>query len=138
MNIESTIEYLFVYGTLRRDVTPSKHALLAEWVEWVAYATLQGRLYEVAGYPGAVLSAEAPSEIVIKGELFRILDSAALWPILDDYEECSVHVEQPHEYLRQRVWVQTDQKQAVQAWTYLYNRPTDGLHWIESGDYQSF
>lgn len=124
--------YLFVYGTLRRDAWHHSHALL-ERAALIGKAHMQGRLYEIDGYPGAVPSSEAGEQVA--GELYRLPEAEAVLAALDDYEEAGKKYPAPQEYLRCRVTVELEDGTAVTAWCYLYNRPTAGLRLIPGGDW---
>ncbi len=63
-------EFLFVYGTLRRDVVGEMYRLLARYSDFVGEATYQGKLYKVTHYPGVVPSND-PADLV-QGEVYRI------------------------------------------------------------------
>jgi gamma-glutamylcyclotransferase (GGCT)/AIG2-like uncharacterized protein YtfP len=83
-------------------------------------------LYRVAEFPGAVQHDE--DEFVI-GELYELgKDAAALLAQLNAYEQT------PDDYLRVRSTVQREGHN-FEAWIYVWNRPTDGLERIESGDF---
>ena len=62
--------HLFIYGTLRKACPDSQHHLLDRYAEYVAEATMQGRLYEVGGYPGVVQSQLRKDRVY--GELYII------------------------------------------------------------------
>lgn len=94
---------------------------------------MQGCLFEVAGYPGAIESINPDHRV--KGELYRILDRKRLFAILDEYEECSNRHPRPHEYRRKIVTIQSIRDDTVSAWAYIYNRSTTRLRKIASGDY---
>lgn len=128
-------EFIFVYGTLRRDLAGGMHRLLADQSEFVAYGLMQGRLYEVNGYPGA-LESEGTGELVF-GEIYRIYDRDLL-SLLDEYEECSDNFPQPHEYERKLLEIITPGGKSLSAWGYVFKRDVMGLKWIESGDYVEY
>lgn len=125
--------FLFVYGTLRRDLGLPVAAVLAEAAEYRARAFMQGRLYALEGYPGVVESCLPEDKVV--GDLYHILQPEALFATLDDYEECSASFVLPHEYVRKRVPVWPDDGLALPAWCYVYNRDVGGRQRIVSGDY---
>ena len=125
-------ELLFVYGTLRKGATSKAPRLLAD-CPYVASGYMSGRLYEIAGYPGAVESSNPHDRVV--GELYALDHAQQLFSRLDAYEECSAEYPAPHEYLRKTVPVHFDDGTLVEAWTYLYNRATVSLRPILSGDY---
>jgi gamma-glutamylcyclotransferase (GGCT)/AIG2-like uncharacterized protein YtfP len=119
---------LFVYGTLMRGFDNSMTKLLARNAEFCGPARCQGRLYLVTWYPGMVLSDD-PGDVVF-GELFSLHSPAASFLLLDDYEGCSLAEPQ---YLRQLLPVTREDGSAVEAWTYIYNRPVTQMKRIESG-----
>ena len=125
--------YLFVYGTLRRDAGHPSHGLLAQGAQLIGLARMTGRLYEVADYPGAVFSAGEGEQVV--GELYRLLEPEVVLPALDDYEEAGEVYPQPREYRREWTTVEMENGIKVEAWCYLYNRPTAGLRRIPGGDW---
>jgi gamma-glutamylcyclotransferase (GGCT)/AIG2-like uncharacterized protein YtfP len=128
-----TTDYLFVYGTLRPAFGHPAHRLLAEGAERIGCGWLRGRLYEISGYPGAVLSDDPADRVV--GELYRLADPTTILTRLDDYEEAAEHFPPPREYRRCRVEIRQDDGRSVTAWIYLYNRPTENLKPIAGGDY---
>jgi gamma-glutamylcyclotransferase (GGCT)/AIG2-like uncharacterized protein YtfP len=128
-----TNDLLFVYGTLRRQAATDSCAFLALHSDFFSAGYIQGKLFEVEGYPGAVLSDRENDKVF--GELYRISAPKILWPRLDDYEECSARFPQPHEYLREKINVSLPAGEQVKAWVYLYNRDTSNLAQIASGDY---
>ncbi|GAB6140836.1 hypothetical protein JCM14076_15650 [Methylosoma difficile] len=98
----------------------------------MSYGYLQGRLYEVDNYPGAVLS-DNPAERVV-GEVYVLADSSVL-SRLDDYEECSQRFPEPQEYYRTLTDIVLLDSSSVTAWVYLYHWDVSGLMPIAGGDY---
>lgn len=125
--------FLFVYGTLRQAGNHPMHHVLAQHSTLCGAAWLQGILYRVSWYPCAILSHHPHDQIL--GELYALHDADAILAKLDDYEECSAHFPAPHEYIRTKQTVFSPALGAVEAWTYLYNRPVHGLERIISGDF---
>jgi len=131
-------DYLFVYGTLRRNALRTDggeraFVQLNAAASFVERASMDGRLFEVDGYPGGCYQFAVGSRVI--GELYEVDDVAGLFAALDAYEECGSDVAEPHEYQRQRVPIALDSGSVVYAWVYLYNCSIDGLPLIESGDY---
>jgi gamma-glutamylcyclotransferase (GGCT)/AIG2-like uncharacterized protein YtfP len=126
-------EYLFVYGSLRRTAA-GVHQYLAPHAEYVAEGWMQGRLYEINGYPGAIETADANERVF--GELYRAPVMPALLARLDAYEECDATFPQPHEYKRKVLLVQLCDGGCVMAWVYVFNRSVAGLRHVSSGDYR--
>jgi len=125
--------YLFVYGTLRQNANHPMHQLLAQHGRFIAMARYQARLYRVSYYPAAVPSNNSADQVV--GELYQLIQPELLLPALDNYEECSPQFTQPHEYRREQQSVMLETGDSVVAWVYVYNRNTDGLALIQSGDF---
>lgn len=126
-------ELIFVYGTLRAGTANALGLDLAACWEFVEEGVMQGRLYEIDGYPVAVLSTGADHRVW--GELYRIRDRERLFACLDEYEGCAADSPQPCEYLRQRVRILPKSGGEVIAWAYLYNQSVTGLREIVGGDY---
>lgn len=126
-------DFLFVYGTLRRAFAHPMHAVLIADSEYVGIACYQGELYRISHYPGAV-SADNPAQQVV-GEVYQLLKPAQTLAELDCYEECSAEFPAPHEYRRELQKVTLANGNTVSAWVYLYNRDTNGLQRIASGDF---
>jgi gamma-glutamylcyclotransferase (GGCT)/AIG2-like uncharacterized protein YtfP len=141
---DAPADHLFVYGSLRAGVArdlPEEaaraRALLGAAARRIGRGSVQGRLYDVAWYPGLV-SGRRPSERVV-GDVWRILDREALLPALDAYEAARSRrrprAPRGHEYVRDRRRVRLEDGGAVSAWVYLFDGPVEGLPRIASGDY---
>lgn len=128
--------YLFVYGTLRRNTNSEMYHLLARSADFVDEATFQGRLYKVDYYPGVTPSSN-PLDIV-HGEVFRLREPATALAQLDRYEECGPGFPEPTEFIRRKIDVSLQRGKTISAWVYIYNRPTDKLRFIKSGDWFQF
>lgn len=124
--------YLFVYGTLRRR-NGKLHPLLRGRARFLDQATIQGRLYDLGRYP-AITDADRSGERV-KGEVYALAAAEAALRELDRYEEI-VAGDAHSEYRREQRTVQLSDGSSLQAWVYLYNRPTTGLTRLRHGNYQ--
>jgi gamma-glutamylcyclotransferase (GGCT)/AIG2-like uncharacterized protein YtfP len=128
-----TTDYLFVYGTLRRDNANDMYHLLARHAEFVGDATFQGKLYRNAVYPAAVPSDD-PADAV-RGEVYRLHDPDSVLPRLDEYEECGPGFAEPTEYIRTIQEVRLGNGEKRRAWIYLYNWPVKDLEPVPSGNF---
>lgn len=126
-------EFIFVYGTLRKQITPNMHHLIASHCEFFSNGFMHGKLYELCGYPGAIESSDAKAKVF--GELYKMLDRKRVLDQLDEYEECSDWFPMPHEYSRNQLSVELIGGGSVVAWVYLYNRDVSNLQQIIPGDY---
>jgi len=129
-------EFIFVYGTLRKIVGTEMHSVLAHYCEYHSDGEIQGRLYEVEGYPGVVESEDLND--TVKGELYKIECREKILPMLDDYEMCTENYPKPHPYTRKKVSVTIAMDKKISAWVYIYNYPVSNLLLIASGDYLDF
>ncbi len=128
-------EYLFVYGTLRRDLGKPTHNLLVNGADFIGNGYLFGKLYEIDNYPGLKISQYgAKGRDKVFGEIYRLKD-LDIFDVLDDYEECSEKYPEPHEYKRVKTNIYFDNGDILSAWVYEYNYDTKNLAQIKSGDY---
>jgi gamma-glutamylcyclotransferase (GGCT)/AIG2-like uncharacterized protein YtfP len=112
-------EYLFVYGTLRRDAPPTEyHTRIRQFCAYVTTGEMQGQLYDLGDYPGAVES-DNPDDTV-QGKVYRLLDADAVLPTLDVYEGCDPNSPVPHEYRRKQLSIRTTSGETIIAWVYVY------------------
>lgn len=126
-------QLLFVYGTLRRDTASAMYHVLARYAEFVGDATYQGRLYTIDYYPGTVPSDDPADQV--QGEVYRLMYPELVLEQLDQYEEFGTGFPEPFEYERKIQSVCLRSGERVSAWVYVYNRPTDDLPLIPSGDF---
>ena len=140
-------QLVFVYGTLTRvwlcnsvnsgNASPLllhiSEALL-EHCTHLGGARVRGELYAVAHYPGLVLNG---AESWVMGELYEVPNEhvSRTLALLDEYEEY-VPNDPNNEYLRECIRVECN-GQFVDAWCYLYNRPTQHLPRIASGNFNN-
>jgi gamma-glutamylcyclotransferase (GGCT)/AIG2-like uncharacterized protein YtfP len=126
-------EFIFVYGTLRKQMASDRHDVLANHCEYFSDGVMQGTLYEVCDYPGAIESSDASDKVY--GELYKMLDVKLVLARLDEYEECSDRFPMPHEYSRKRLSIELIGGGSVLAWVYLYSHDVSKLRQILTGDY---
>ncbi len=114
--------YLFVYGTLRPgEATEFARRLEAE-AQFAGAARVNGRLYRLPHYPCMVRAEEG----VVSGDLFTGV-SDRLMHELDVWEGS--------EYRRELIAATRSDGTVVEAWIYIYVKPTDGLRLIACGDW---
>ena len=107
------LSYLFVYGTLQLG-QPLHHELVRARAEFVGWARMPGRLYDLGRYPGAL----AAGDQVIPGELYRLPEPEPALRHLDTVEGRQFH--------RAMVRVMLEHGKPQQAWVYLLKRPPPG------------
>jgi gamma-glutamylcyclotransferase (GGCT)/AIG2-like uncharacterized protein YtfP len=117
--------YLFVYGTLRSQVSNEMSRFLQSHAQAVGGAKTPGILFQLDGFPGMVASVDGSDRVV--GEVYRMDDPAATLALLDAYEG--------DQFERQLVTVTIDDGRTFDAWVYVYKLDTSGKPRITSGDY---
>lgn len=135
-NATETCVFLFVYGTLQSVFNHPMHRQLLLYSDYAGKGAMQGLLYEIYDYPGAITSEKTTD--LVHGELYRIKSRCqqALFKRLDAYEECSPDFPEPHEYIRSVIQVDTESRQTIHAWCYLYNHSLSGRQRITDGHYR--
>lgn len=123
----SQSEYLFVYGSLKRDYEhPLKHFLEA-YSTFLAEVEVPGKMYIIDWYPGAKFLPDSSS--VIYGEVFK-LNNEDLFQALDDYEGIYGRLDDEYE----RVLIPIDLNGVVeQCWMYNYIGSLEEKEIIASG-----
>ena len=124
---------LFIYGTLLSQ--ENEYGLfLKSYSRFVCEGKVEGKLYDIKYYPGAVMDEKCSSHVF--GTVLEINDLNIL-KVIDDYEGFGSDQTQPNEFIRLLKNIETDQGE-IECWVYEYNLPIDTFKIIESGDYLEF
>jgi len=136
-------------------------------MEFVGRSQIQGKLYDIGDYPGAVKEGkrkekekeeqqlkqrekeqenekeEGPQKqkqigSVIKGEVVMIKNPRKVMALLDEYEGYDPKKIKTSEYLREKAHVKLDDGKEVEAWVYWYNLPVEGKRRIRHRDYLDY
>jgi gamma-glutamylcyclotransferase (GGCT)/AIG2-like uncharacterized protein YtfP len=129
--MEDTSKYLFVYGTLL-DEKNEYGAYLKNNSTSYNEGKLQGELYDIGDYPGAINLTEC--DLWVHGLIFTVSDLPAVLKVLDDYEGFGEECPQPNEFVRKLLPVEAD-NDIINCWVYLYNLPVENFRHIKSGKY---
>jgi gamma-glutamylcyclotransferase (GGCT)/AIG2-like uncharacterized protein YtfP len=121
--------HIFVYGSLLSSAGHRMGARLRREARRIGAATMQGRLYRVSWYPGAVDSADP--EHRVHGEVYALDDPKLTLPWLDRYEGIVADAGGEYRRLERPVRLTTGAQTA--AWVYLYQREVTGLPFIADG-----
>lgn len=114
----SSTDYLFVYGSLRRDAGTPQHQAMLAYARYHADGSIRARLSWVDGYPVADLEDTICSDVIC-GEIYALHDAQALFAWLDDYEDCLPSSPLPHVYRRIQYPVNLDSGMVLPAWIYV-------------------
>ncbi|HET7585321.1 MAG TPA: gamma-glutamylcyclotransferase family protein [Gemmatimonadaceae bacterium] len=126
------ITHLFVYGTLRAETGHPMAEMLRARARPLGRAAIQGRLFDLGAYPGAVSSEDARD--VVHGEMYELelAHAARTLLALDDYEGYDPADPAGSLFVRHEYPVHDTPEP---AWVYFFNGSTDGACRIEGGDY---
>lgn len=128
-----TTEFLFVYGTLLKQSNLQIASYLESNSIVVSEGSFHGVLYDIGEYPGAVFIPESKTKV--HGIILQIFNPIDTLKKLDVYEETGFEFDQPNEYLRKKIPVNTINGKTMECWTYLYNHPIENKKQITSGRY---
>lgn len=128
-------EHLFVYGTLLPGVAPAEIAAAAAQLVPVGSGWVQGNLYDLGDFPGAVL--ESSSGRRIAGTVLRLPRNSAVLKSLDVYEEFDPATPERSQFLRVRTMATLSDGSALECWIYVYNQNVSNARLIEGGEWIS-
>lgn len=122
MESVSTINLVFVYGTLRRGAS---NAWRMKDAVFISPAIACGTLYKISWYPVFIPNESSESHVV--GELYQVTPETLLE--LDEFEG--------DEYLRKMITVHGDDDARIQAWAWCFKEIPASEKIIPSGDWTS-
>jgi len=125
-------DYLFVYGTLRDGYDLKLKDKISADIEYIGKAKVEGSLYDLGKYPGAVKEKEK-NEII--GDVFVVNNPDKVFKILDKYEGYLNENKQNSEFVRKKNRVKLNSGKSVVAWVYWYNYDLQGKSRIKYKDY---
>jgi gamma-glutamylcyclotransferase (GGCT)/AIG2-like uncharacterized protein YtfP len=123
--------HLFVYGSLMSTAGHRMGARLHREAHRIGPATMQGLLYRVSWYPGAVDSQDPAQRV--HGEVWTLDDPKQALAWLDDYEGIAPGRGESGEYRRLERPVRLATGAEIAAWVYLYEGGLTGLAAISDG-----
>jgi gamma-glutamylcyclotransferase (GGCT)/AIG2-like uncharacterized protein YtfP len=130
---ENLLSYLFVYGTLLKDVDNEMSSFLHSHAVLKGKGYFYGKLYRVSWYPGAVISDNTSEKVF--GMVYKIENPKYVFRVLDDYEGIGALYPKPHLYKRKLIDTFLNNGTKIKTWVYLYNQSITDLHQIVSGDF---
>jgi acetylornithine aminotransferase/acetylornithine/N-succinyldiaminopimelate aminotransferase len=126
-------KYLFVYGTLRHEISPAELKELLGVVRSVSKGSVPGKLYDLGDYPGAILDPNSESRII--GEVLKLPDDDRFLADLDTYEGFDQEDRDSSLFNRLKREVELDDGRKLECWLYIYNGQTSLATIISHGDY---
>jgi gamma-glutamylcyclotransferase (GGCT)/AIG2-like uncharacterized protein YtfP len=138
MKMEESLNYLFVYGTLRDASVNHKAYFLKSNATLIGKATINARLYKVSWYPAIILSPS--DQDIVHGEIYQISYDVLEMVLheLDSYEGIYESNEASDEYERVATTAVTAEGVAILCWVYNYKAKLPEASRILSGDYIDF
>jgi gamma-glutamylcyclotransferase (GGCT)/AIG2-like uncharacterized protein YtfP len=120
-------DFIFVYGTLLPGLAPPEIAPAVAQLRSVAQGSVQGVLYDLGEYPGAVIDLpdidllEKEVRGCIPGMIFQIPDHGLLRQ-LDEYEGYDPASPTASLFVRKLYEVRLDDGHTLSCWVYVYNQ----------------
>jgi gamma-glutamylcyclotransferase (GGCT)/AIG2-like uncharacterized protein YtfP len=112
--------YLFAYGTLQPEYAPPAIAHAVAKLHPIGRGSTSGVLYDLGGYPGAVLGPS--TEKTIEGFVLELPEDANVLRDIDVYEEFDPDAPEKSQFIRVLCPVVLATGGTLQCWIYIYNR----------------
>lgn len=127
--------YIFVYGVLKSMYDNEPAQFIRKNCDLIGDGWFSGILLDLGNYPGAIF--DSSSELRVHGEIYEIKkNKVELVSFLDEFEGVSLRFEQPYEYKREFIPIQTSIGD-LSASCYLYNWNPEGFAIIPDGIYKN-
>jgi gamma-glutamylcyclotransferase (GGCT)/AIG2-like uncharacterized protein YtfP len=126
-------DYLFVYGTLAKEIAPREIAAAVKKLKDVGRGFILGRLYDIGEYPGAVLNGGPQDKIF--GRIYQLPGDPAVLDQLDTYEGFDPAAPAQSVFVRRRTSINRPNKTILKGWVYEYNRDVSSQPRIKNGQY---
>jgi gamma-glutamylcyclotransferase (GGCT)/AIG2-like uncharacterized protein YtfP len=124
-------DLVFFYGTLMTGFDRRRRAGIEGRLVFRGRGRIQAHLFDLGIYPAAVPAHDGH----VWGEVYEIVDAAAVLRVLDEIEGHSPDAPERSLYVRERVPVTLEDDTSLDAWVYFYNAPLGRAPQITSGDY---
>jgi len=128
-------DYLFVYGTLRKNYDLKLKNKVAGHLQYVGQGKVGASLYDIGRYPGAIRDSKG-TEVI--GDLFLLTDPVRVLKVLDKYEGLSGPEDKTAEFVRKKTSVRMRTGEMKKAWIYWYNFDPSNKVKIRHKDYLNY
>ena len=129
----ATTHFVFVYGTLMKGFQEDWQTKAG--ARLVGRGRINGRLYDLGEYPGAICTAGDSGENV-KGKLYQVKDAELATKILDRFEEFFPRRPRKSLFVRIIELVTLEDGARENAWVYVYNQGVDETKLLPGDDYR--
>ena len=123
--------HLFVYGSLMSSAGHAMGERLRREARLIGKATIQGRLYRISWYPGAVANHDTGERV--HGEVYALDNPGRALAWLDAYEGIVPGKRDQNEYERAERPVRLTSGEVIAAWVYIYRGDVAGLSAVPGG-----
>ena len=128
--------YLFVYGTLRKEFGLQISKDIKGDISYIGSAAINGALYDIGEYPAALPIEDSSSKII--GEIYQVIHPRKVFKLLDEYEGYDRKHIAKSEYYRRREILEMENGDKICAWIYWYNFPINNKRRIRQNDYLQY
>jgi gamma-glutamylcyclotransferase (GGCT)/AIG2-like uncharacterized protein YtfP len=138
-------DYLFVYGTLRKNYDLKLKNRVRDDLQYVGQAKVGASLYDLGRYPGAIKSNKGQEVI---GDVFLVNEPVRVLKILDKYEGVAdegakaaakgTKAAARPEFVRKKSRVRLRSGKNINAWIYWYNFDPKDKRRIRYKDYLNY
>ena len=127
-------DLVFFYGTLMSVFKRPGRARIDPKLTLAGRGSIPAALFDVGIYPAAIPAFDSR----VRGEVYRMFDSAGVLDVLDEIEGFRPGRPDESLYTRMEAEVTFDDGHVATAWVYFYNAPLGRAHRIDSGDYLEY
>jgi gamma-glutamylcyclotransferase (GGCT)/AIG2-like uncharacterized protein YtfP len=127
-------DLVFFYGTLMAGFDRRRRAGIDDKLRYVGRGAIQGKLFDIGLYPGAVPAPEGH----VWGEVYETSDTPRVLAALDEIEGYRHDDPDRSLYRREQADVILPDSSIARAWVYFYNAPLGRAPKIQSGDYLEY
>jgi gamma-glutamylcyclotransferase (GGCT)/AIG2-like uncharacterized protein YtfP len=124
-------DLVFFYGTLMSGFKRPGRSRIDPKLEPVGRGSISATLFDLGIYPAAIPAVDGK----VWGEVYRMVDSAAVLAALDEIEGYRANEPDTSLYLRVETPVALESGDTALVWVYFYNAPLGQAQRVESGDY---
>ena len=127
-------EYLFAYGLLKKAYYSDPLFEVPQLpVTWVGNGKYQGKLYQVAEYPGVIYDRHADWHVA--GDIYEVNDAPNFFKEMDLYEMAKPTLEENHMYVRRKRPIKVEDRRIVECWVYEWDKEVEPSSLIASGNF---
>ena len=127
-------DLVFFYGTLMSSFKRPGRSRVDRKLTPEGRGSIPAALFDVGIDPAAIPASDSR----VRGEIYRMLDSATVLDALDEIEGFRAGRPDESLYTRVETPVTFDDGRGANAWAYFYNAPLGRAQRIDSGDYLEY